>query len=308
MARPRPPPDSPALEKRNQMRAPSLRLVAVSLVALLVGACAGAAPSPPPQPTPPADARVLLRVTTIQALPPPATFSWLPQIVITLDGRVLTGGALPAIFPGPLVNPIVERQLSATGWNRIVAAARAAGLLGPVRDFTGGMMPPGSQATRLEIVADGLLFTLTGDASRQINCIQAPCVAPPGTPEAFAGFVNSLSDLGSITGPAELGPEKLHEPGGFAVIVNPGPPDDQGLAQPPIAWPLAAGFAAFGEPLQDGSGGRCGLITGTDVGLIRPAFGAATQITPWRDPVDGSLHGIVVRPLLPGDGDPCQGM
>jgi hypothetical protein len=69
-----------------------------------------------------------------------------------------------------------------------------------------------------------------------------------------------------------------------------------------------AGFGAFGKPLADGTGGRCGTITGADVGLVRPAFTAATQITPWRDPVEGSEHGLVVRPLLPGDADPCEGL
>lgn len=292
------------------MRASPVRLVTSTLVAVLLAACGGVAPSPSPspQPDPPADAQVRLRVTLVQALPPPATFTWLPSIVITLDGRVLTGGAIPAVFPGPLVNPIVERQISAAGWARVVEAARSAGLLGAIRDFTGGQMPPGSQVTRLELAADGQVFVISGDAGRQIMCVQAPCVAPPGTPEAFAGFVNSLGDIASIAGAGELGPEKLHEPAGFAVIATPGKPDDQGVPQPAIAWPLPGGFKAFGAPLSDGSGGRCGLITGADVGLVRPAFAAATQVTPWRDPTDDSLHGLMVRPLLPGDGDPCAGV
>jgi hypothetical protein len=290
------------------MRASFLRPAIATLLVALIAACGGPAVSPSPQPDPPADAKVRLRVTAVQALPPPSTFTWLPWIVITLDGRVLSGGAVPAIFPGPLVNPIVERQLSATGWNRIVEAARAAGLLGAARDFTGGQMPPGSQVTRLEIVADGAVRELIGDVSRTFNCITTPCVPPPGTPEAFAAFVNSLGDLASITGPGELGPEKIHEPAGFAVLVNPGRPDDQGVPQPAVAWPLPGGFAAFGKPLQDGRGGRCGLVTGADVGLVRPVFASATQITPFRDPTDDSLVGLVVRPLLPGDGDPCEGL
>jgi hypothetical protein len=292
------------------MRAPSFRLVALSLTATLAAACGGTgpSPSPSPQPEPPADARFLLRVTTVQALPPPATFNWLPMIVIGLDGRVLTGGAVPAIFPGPLVNPTVERQLSATGWNRIVEATRAAGLLGAVRDFTGGMLPPGSQAIRLEIVADGIVHTLTGDPSRTFNCITTPCVPPPGTPEAFAVFVNGLGDLASITGPGELGPERIHEPAGFAGIATPGKPDDQGVPQPAVAWPLAGGFGGFGEPTQEGNGARCGLVTGADVGLVRPVFAAATQTTPFRDSTDDSLWGLIVRPLLPGDGNPCEGL
>ena len=284
-----------------------MRAAALALASVLLAACGGAAPSPSPQPDPPADAKVRLRVTMVQALPPGATFNWMPQVLITLDGRVLAGGAIPAIFPGPLVGPITERQLTADGWARIVDAARAAGLLGFNGDFTGGQMPPGSQVTRLELVADGRVYTLTGDASRQIVCVQAPCNAPPGTPEAFAGFVNQLSDLATLVGAGNLGPEQLHNPAGYAVLVG-GPPDDQGLAQPVIDWPFAAGFGVFGKPLLDGTGGRCGTITGADVGLVRPAFTAATQITPWRDPVDRSEHGLVVRPLLPGDADPCEGL
>ncbi len=285
-----------------------MRASALALVTVLLAACgAAAAPSPSPRPEPPVDAKVRLRLTAIQALPPGSTFNWLPQVLITLDGRVLAGGAVAAIFPGPLVNPITERQLSADGWARIVDAARTAGLLGLNGDFTGGQMPPGSQVTRLELVADGRLYDLRGDASRQIACVQAPCNAPPGTPEAFAGFVNRLGDLATLVGAGNLGPEQLHTAAGYAVLVG-GPPDDQGLEQPVIDWPLGAGFAAFGKPLQDGSGGRCGTITGTDVGLVRPAFTAATQITPWRDPADGTEHGLVVRPLLPGDGDPCEGL
>ncbi|HET9852066.1 MAG TPA: hypothetical protein VFP56_06120 [Candidatus Limnocylindrales bacterium] len=292
------------------MRARSFQLVVVALIAPMLAACGAAAPASPsasPQAELPVNAQVRLRLTTIQALPPEATLGWLPQVVVTLDGRVLSGGAVAAIFPGPLVMPVMERQLSPIGWTRLVDAARAAGLLGLNPDFTGGQLPPGSQVTRLELVADGRLYDLRGDATRQIACIQAPCVAPPGTPDAFAGFVNALTDLGSIVGPENLGPEQRLQPAGYAVIVGPAP-DDQGLPRPPIAWPLAAGFASFGKPMLDGSGGRCGSITGADLGPIRPAFDAATQITPWRDPADGSLHGLVVRPLLPGDGDPCEGL
>jgi len=85
-------------------------------------------------------------------------------------------------------------------------------------------------------------------------------------------------------------------------------PDDQGLPQPPIAWPLAAGFAGFGKPLADGSGGRCGVLTGDDAAALAALFNGATQITKWRDPVDASFHGLTVRALLPGDGDPCAGL
>jgi hypothetical protein len=288
------------------MRPTRLRLLIVPLAATLLAACAGGSASPTPEPTPPAQAQARLRVTAVQALPPPAIFGWMPTVVITLDGRVLTGGAVPAIFPGPLVGPVVERQLTPNGWTRIVAAAREAGLLGGARDFSGGAMPPGSMATRLEIVADGRVYDLLGDASRIMVCVQAPCNPLPGTPEAFGGFVSRLSDLGSLLG-ADIGPESMHQPTGYAILVGPAP-DDQGLAQAPMAWPFEAGFAGFGKPLADGSGGRCGTVTGEEAAALRPALTAATSITRWRDPADGTFHGLTVRPLLPGDGDPCEGL
>ena len=279
----------------------------VALAAALLAACSGAAPSPSPLPSPPADAPFLLRITTVQVLPPSATFGWLPQLVVTIDGKVLQGGAVPAIFPGPLVQPVFARQLSLNGWARIVAAARAAGLLSGANDFTGGKMPPGSAATRLQIVADGRMYEMTGDASRTIQCVTAPCTGPAGTPEAFAMFIQAVSDPASIAGAGELGPDQAYAPDGYAIIVGK-VPDDQGLPQPPAAWPFAAGFGAFGKPLADGSGGRCGIVTGADAAAVRGPFGAANQLTPWRDPVDASFHGLVVRPLLPGDGNPCEGL
>jgi hypothetical protein len=284
----------------------SMGLLVPTLTAMLLAACSGAPPTPTPEPTPPADAGFLLRVTVVQALPPQVTFGWRPTLLITLDGRVLTAGAVPAIFPGPLVNPIVERKLTPAGWSTIVAAARAAGLLSGQGDFTGGVMPPGSMATQLQIIADGRLHELTGDQSRIKVCVTTPCVPQPGTPEAFAGF---LADLGSVDTwlAADLGPSGIHAPAGFAIIAGP-PPDQQGLEQPSIAWPLAGGFAAFGKALADGSGNRCGSVAGDALAALRPALAAATQITRWRDPVDGSFHGLVVRPLLPGDSNPCEGL
>jgi len=280
-------------------------LAVPALAAVLLAACSGAAPSPTPEPTAPAEAKALLRITTVQALPPRNTFNWLPSIVITLDGRVLSAGAVPAIFPGPLLSPIIERQLTPAGWAKVVAEARAAGLLSGVADFTDGRIPPGGQSVRLELVADGREYILTGDPSRIMVCVTTPCIPQPGSPEAFGGFLNNLANLDGWLG-ADLGRETLHVPAGYAIIVGP-PPDQADLPQPVIAWPLAGGVAAFGLPLGDGRS-RCGIVTGDAFASIRPALQSANQLTKWRDPVDGSFHGLVVRPLLPGDGNPCEGL
>jgi hypothetical protein len=293
------------------------RRAVLAAAALLVAGCAGnlsptSSPSPTGGPTPsdgpmPDPSAVLLRVTQLQALPPRATFGWLPWIVITIDGRVLAPGAAPAIYPGPLVSPISDRQLTPAGWASIVAEARKAGLLTGARDFTSGDIQPGGVTARLQITADGRAYDLLGDPSRIMVCITAPCEPPPGTPEAFAGFLSRLVDLGSWL-PGALGPERPYVPPALAILVGNPPEDDSGLGGETLDWPLAGGFAALGEPLADGSGDRCGIVAGADAVTLWPHLQAATQLTTWADPVDGTLRGILVRPMLPGDDDPCSGL
>jgi hypothetical protein len=281
----------------------SLRLLALPLAGVMLAACAGTAPTS--EPTPPAEAKALLRVSMQQAIPPPNTFGWMPSVVVTLDGLVLSGGAVPAIFPGPLVSPVVQRQLTPTGWSKLVTAARALGLLSGARDFTGGAAP-GSMTARLELAADGRVYDLIGDPNRVMVCITAPCDPQPGSPEAFGGFLTRLTDLTWLG--ADVGPEQMYVPAGYGLLVGEPPAEAQDLAQQAIDWPLPGGFAAFGKALSDGSGGRCGTVTGADADSLRPALNAANQLTKWRDPTHGTFHGLIVRPLLPGDGDPCEGL
>jgi len=283
--------------------------ILIGLAVLVVTACSGAGPSasPPPESGGVPGAEFLLRVTPVQALGPRETFGWTPSVVITLDGRVLTAGAVPAIFPGPLVAPFFEQQLTPAGWAAIVAEARSAGLLSGASDFTGGGALPGGVTARLQLAADGRIYDLVGDPGRVMMCITAPCVPPPGTPEAFAGFLVRLADLGSWL-PAELGPTRGHVPAAIGILVGAPPAPEPGLGGPPLAWPLEGGFAAFGKALADGSGDRCGTVSGADAVALWAQLLTATQITSWADPDDGSLHGLTVRVLLPGDEDPCAGL
>src|SRR5262245_34895098 len=87
------------------------------LVGLALAACSGGGtpsptPNPSPNPSPGPELGYRLRVDPVQALPPKDTFTWTPQILIT-DGLVaIQGGAIPMIFPGPLVNPLIGTQLT----------------------------------------------------------------------------------------------------------------------------------------------------------------------------------------------------
>ena len=92
---------------RHLMRPARHPFLALSLTATLLGACgaSGESPAPTSAPRPPDGAAFLLRVETEQAIPPLARFGETPAIVITLDGRVLTGRSRSGDLPGAARQP-----------------------------------------------------------------------------------------------------------------------------------------------------------------------------------------------------------
>jgi hypothetical protein len=292
---------------------PPRRLLSLLAAVVLVAGCGlGGAPSPtpgpsgPPNPSPPVPGSVVFRATLVQALPPIVQFGWLPVVVVTAEGSLLQPGPLMELHPGPLVPPVEERAITSRGIEILVGAARDAGLLTGQVDFTGGSLRPGQAAGRLEIVADGQRYEIVGDPSRVVRCGDPParCIPAPGSPEAFAHFWLRLSDLPGWLG-SELGSPRPHVPAAYAILVGP-PPSEPGLAPAPATWPLEPRLRDFGAGLAGDPGRRCGVVAGEAAATLRPILEAANELTPWIDPDEpGQRYGLTVRPLLPGDPDPC---
>jgi len=300
-------------------RRPSRRsagLLAPLALGLLVAACTSgapatpspslSAPSPAPPSQPPGPVGFVIRASWTQALPPRSMFGNIPVLVVTTDGRVLTPGAATEIYPGPLVAPVVERLLSPQDVAALVRAAKDAGILRQDVDFTGGAMPPGAAAARLQIAVDGVSYDLVGDANAAVPCPPAETCpgAVPGTPAAFARFWHGLLDLAGRL-EAEVNAEQAHAPTSYAVIV--GPPPEPWPGAVPVAWPVTdPALDAFGAPVRGEASTRCGIATGDLAAALRPLFTGATRLTPFVATASASAtHGLTVRPLLPGDEDPC---
>lgn len=295
-------------------RPPAARLAAIAAAALLA-ACSGAGPSPAPSdgggaspgPSAPADdVGFVIHASWSQALPPRSLFGNVPALVVTADGRVLTPGVMIQIYPGPLVAPIVERPISPAGAAALLQAAGDAGILVAGGDFTGGALPAGAAAGRLRIVVDGATYDIVGDTNAATPCPpDRSCPDPvPGTPAAFATFWYRLHDMTSWLAP-ELGPETLHVPASYAIIVGPPPEPWEGAT--PVAWPVAdPALDEFGDPVRGEPGTRCGVAAGDLADALRPLFDEATVVTPWvATETASATRGLTVRPLLPGDEDPC---
>jgi hypothetical protein len=295
---------------------PSLRstLAAALAFPFLVAACSSGAPATasPSEPTPvlpsPSSAAdgVVIHASWTQALPPRALFGNLPVLVVTADGRVLTPGPVREIYPGPLVAPFVERPISPNGVAALLQAAKDAGLLGPGTDFTGGAMPMGAAAARLQIVVDGVTHDVVGDANAAVPCppTQACPEVVPGTPAAFARYWYRLLDMAGWL-ESELGPEQAYAPSSYAVIVGPPPEPWEGAT--PVVWPVAEPpLGAFGAPVRGEPGTRCGIAAGDLAAALQAPFAGATQLTPFVATATASAtRGLTVRALLPGDEDPC---
>lgn len=281
------------------MRLP-IRHALILAAGLVVAACSAApGPSPSPAPTDPPDA-LRLRLTITQAIPPEQRFGWFAQVAITNDGILVVPGAVPAIYPGPLVTPLWGRAVSDAGWAAIVALARELGLLVDGAQFVDGAPAPGAMLGRIEILVDGRVLTINGDPEAQIMCITTPCDPPPGTAAAFGEFWRRASDLATWM-PGQLGPEREYLPAGYAILVGPPGVPEAGIQPQVMEWPLEADLATFGIPVPGGAL-RCGEVTGDDAATLGPALRAANQLTQWaQDPTAAARYGFVVRPLLPGE-------
>lgn len=266
------------------------------------GPTAVAATSPSPAPAP----GVVLRATETQAILPVHRFAWLPILVVTADGRAFQPAPVDAVFPGPLVPPIDVRPVTEPGIERIVAEARSAGLLAGQTDFGGEMPMMGGKQARLQLTVDGVEYDLVGDPTQLVRCDPGTrCPDPaPGTPEAFAAFWARLVDLDGWLG-GEVGRATGYAPEAFSILIGP-PPLDPTPGVAPAVWPLSSRFALFGDPVITDTSLRCGTVAGEEAQVLEPSLYQAKANQQWvESPVTSMSYGLTIRPVLPGDGDPC---
>jgi hypothetical protein len=291
-----------------------LRILGSTLLVFAVAACSvagsGSSTGPSPSdnpgaiayPTGPDDLVIRLRYVGGFA-PPAAHILDLPVISIYGDGTVLVPGAVPAIYPGPALPNLQRATITPAGMQILLGAARDAGLLGPDAHYDmGGIMDASS--SEFTVNADGSLHTISAYALFESGGREPMNPgADPAVTKARAKllvFQNQLGNLEALLGP-EVGDATPYVPTSLQLLITNGAPvDEQALGQEPIAWPLSAPLATFGEAMPSLiMGERCGVVTEADVDLLLPLFQQANTLTPWTD--DEAAFGIAVRPLLPGE-------
>ena len=215
------------------------------------------------------------------------------------DGTLIVPGAQIEIYPGPALPAVSSRRVSEAGIQAILEQA-----IGVVRNIPADLNDLGFMN-----IADASTTVVTVSAGGVDRTIRAYALSelterPDGMPEREYRARLGLQELvATLTGPTEwlpegsLGPEGAYEASAARVFVgNYRAVDD--LEQDPMAWPLSAGLADFGDPIPPGEM-RCGVVEGEDWKTLRGSATTANQLTPWTDA--GDRYSILFRPLLPDE-------
>jgi hypothetical protein len=214
-----------------------------------------------------------------------------PTLLVSGDGRAFVPGAVPAIYPGPLVAPMGVRSISEAGIQTLLGLAQQAGLLAPPPDYAAELNIADAPDTVVTITtADGTwehraYALMMGDGPQE---------ATPAR-QALADFVRAATDLSTTVGEAELGAERLFEPTEYRLRATATDEGKLGGLDPAptfVDWPASTGFDLA-------TAAECARISAAAVGSL---FAEATQLTYFRQ--GGATYGLAVAAVLPGD-DVC---
>jgi hypothetical protein len=295
----------------------------LAALALLLAACSttGGTPSDSPPASsgpsidhPTGDEAILVVSGQGGFIPIEWTARAVPAFVLLGDGRVIVGGAVPAIFPGPAVAPLNERTLTEEGIQTILRAVEDTGLFTSDLELRGAQgMVADAADTVFELNAAGHDVTVTVYALGLVTPDMEP---PPGMTSAeieahrlLSGLNDALMTIES-SAPAEQWEAEgwqPYEPEAFRLYIRDvsGEPVDGEVPPDVRAWPGTIDPATFGEDVAHfGNGTRCGTVDGDEAAAWLADFATASEISQWT--TDGEdRYTIIARPLLPHEEVAC---
>jgi hypothetical protein len=264
-------------------------LLGAPTIASLVAACGSDHVDPGTDTTyvlPTGPNEVVLRIAYEGGFVTPDTlFARLPNLLITGDGRVFTPAAIPEIYPGPLVMPMMVGTITATGLQRLMKAADEARLIGFVADYE---LPEGVGIAD----APDTVVTLTVNGTTYTHRAYALGIDEPttATRERLATFVTAAGDLATLVGAENLGDAVSFTPDGYRFRATVTDPAQWSDPKPTVVpWPdtTGVGLAAATE---------CATLTADVAGDL---FTTATQTTLFAE--GDVVYQLAVVQQLPDD-------
>ncbi|GAA0718850.1 hypothetical protein Drose_05150 [Dactylosporangium roseum] len=270
----------------------SLRLL-IAAALLAAGGCAdGSSPSEPAASFAPGE--VVLQVSVGGGFVPVAVaVTELPTVSVFGDGRVITTGPVPAIYPGPALPNVQVQHISQADVAKLTKLAVDAGV-GMDRDL--GMPNVADAPTTQITVRTAAGLQRTSAPALGIGSTEELSEPQRAAREQLQRLVEDLTDLPKTLGASAIDRPAAYVPTALTVVAVPWQPtDDPMLKDPPaVAWP---GPALPGDPVGDHPDVRCVTATGAQVTEILAAAKSANARTPWT--AGGSSWSVSFRPLLP---------
>jgi hypothetical protein len=196
------------------------------------------------------------------------------------DGRLYTQGAVPAVFPGPLLPSIMVAQLDESQVQAILRVVADAGLLAAPPDYSGGSNVADAANTVLTVTAGGSTYE---------HSAYALGIGDPETPARakLLDVVNRVTELST----SEAAAATPFAADWYRLRATPIDPTQVGTQDPQpsvVDWPgLRISLAAAKD---------CTRVSASDAGTF---FTEAKQNTYFRDA--GVVYQVAVRGVLPGD-------
>jgi hypothetical protein len=283
----------------------SLIAAAVPLVVLL-GACAQqtAAGSPTgstgsagaPESTtakgPGADDLVLRTETYGGFVAPGLVLGRFPQLSVYGDGRVISEGPVPSIYPGPALPNLQVSRITPEFLQSLVKDGLAAG----VRNGADLGQPGVADAptTRVTVAtANGKQVVTINALSETPSNDRRLSTAQRDARVKIAAYVKKLNALPTRAGAPR---PTAYEPTSVVVFASPWAKPANGPVPPAKAWP---GPALPGTDIDSATKAGCVAVTGDQTAKVLAAAKNANALTPWT--TGSGKWRIVFRPLLPDE-------
>ncbi|MEV4347028.1 hypothetical protein AB0J83_21440 [Actinoplanes sp. NPDC049596] len=220
-------------------------------------------------------------------VPADRTVGALPEVSVYADGRVITEGPVPAIYPGPALPNVLVKQITPEQVQELSRQGVEAGVRSGV-DF-GRPNVADAPTTKVTVRTDQGTQSVAVEALRESQANDPMLTQPQrDARKKLAAYVTTLTGLAG---------ETAYEPEELAVLARPyTAPGGADPKSPEIAWPGPALPGAYLNPTFKIG---CVTVSGAEMEKVLAAAGKATAMTPWTS--GGSKYLITFRPLLPDE-------
>jgi hypothetical protein len=284
-----------------QSRVRFLSKLAAIAGGLLLAACGADDPAVTTgEPTPPAGGdqdsgdsdAVVLSITDVGGFAPSErTFTSLPRLLVTGDGRVIQEGPVIAIYPGPLLPNVLQRSISDAGIQRLIDLADEHGLLGNVAYTRPDGIADASE-TIVTITVNGETFEHRAYALGLGGGLDGEETDAPRA--RLFDFVVAATALASDPAAGGIGPEEPYRADSYLIRALEAeatePTGDAPIDIEPtlVEWPADA-------PVRLAAAAECAEVATSRFAQL---FEDANQLTRFVD--DGVAYTLAVTPRVPG--------